>query len=293
MVSSMTAYAIAERVEEPYRVSLEIRSYNSRYLDIHLKMPSAISAWEERVRNRIGDEVSRGRVEVKVLVQSEADIAGVFEIDAPRARMIQNIVADLRKGYDMDPRPTLDFLFGSSGVIRSVPPEIDTEACRELLDRCTNDALSQLVEMRRREGEALRLDMEGRLAAIERGLERVEGRAEGMVAVYHRRLAERIGELTEGTVEIDPSRIAQEAAFLADRSDISEEIVRTRSHIAQFRDILQSEETAGRKLNFLLQELNREFNTMGSKSVDAAVTREVVDMRSEAEKLREQVQNIQ
>jgi uncharacterized protein (TIGR00255 family) len=272
---------------------VEIRSYNSRYLDIHLKIPVVIAAWEERIRNRITESVPRGRVEARVLVQSELDAAAGFEIDAHRARTIQDMIAQLRKGYDMDPRPTLDFLFGSAGVIRSVPPQIDTDACRDLLDRCVADALSQLVAMRRREGDALRADMEDRLSTIEKALEIVERRAGDMVTVYHRRLVDRIGELTEGSVEIDPSRIAQEAAILADRSDISEEIVRTRSHIHQFRDILEHTETAGRKLNFLLQELNRELNTMGSKSVDAAVTRTVVDMRSEAEKLREQVQNVQ
>lgn len=293
MVASMTAYAGAEGAEGAYRVSVEIRTYNSRHLDVHLKMPSVIAAWEERVRGRIAESVPRGRVEARVQVQTEADASAEFEVDARRARTVQEILTVLNRDYGMDVRPSLEFLAGPSGVIRAVPPQLDTEACRELVDRCLTDALDRLVAMQRREGEALRQDMEARLAAIETALETVERRAGGMVGVYHRRLVDRIGELTEGAAEIDTARIAQEAAFLADRSDISEEIVRTRSHIAQFREILSGDPVGGRKLNFLLQELNREFNTMGSKSADAALTREVVEMRSEAEKLREQVQNIQ
>ena len=147
--------------------------------------------------------------------------------------------------------------------------------------------------MRQREGEALAADFRRRLETIESQLNMIENDSEGLLDIYRAKLLERIHILTQGNVDIDPGRIAQEAAFLADRSDISEELVRSASHLKQFRRVMDVEEPAGRKLNFLLQEFNREFNTMGAKTSRTEIAHRVVDLKSELEKIREQVQNIE
>ena len=162
-----------------------------------------------------------------------------------------------------------------------------------MISLCLQIVLADLDRMRSTEGDFILKDFSARLAFIESGLTQIEAATQGMLSAYQQKLTARIEALTQGALELDPVRIAQEAAFLADRSDISEETVRARSHIEQFRTMLNSDEPAGRKLNFLLQELNREFNTMGAKVGQAAVAHVIVDIKAELEKLREQIQNIE
>ncbi len=296
MIRSMTAYAAAERTtdEAPGRtVGIEIRTYNSRYLDLTLRIPPTWSALEDRLRRLVSGSVTRGRVEVKLQVREPAAADVGLEVDPDRADACHAALSALRDRYGLPDPITLSLLAGFGGVIRPIETERDPEAIWPTVQETAAAALADLQTMRTREGEFLAADISARMAAVEAAVAAIEAGSEGLPAIYRDRLQARIEALTDGLVNIDPDRIAQEAAVLADRSDITEEITRTRSHIDQLRSLMAGTEPAGRKLNFLLQELNREFNTMGSKTGKADVSHQVVTAKAELEKIREQIQNIE
>ena len=293
MIKSMTAYASLEKTEGLATASVEIRSYNSKYLDIVLRMPADFNPLEERIRQLVSEWIQRGRVEIKIQFKTEADAEMAFEIDEPRAGAYYEALKRLKEKFAIESDISLDMLLSPGGIIKPTETEKDTEACWKLLRECLCKALEDHDAMRRKEGDFMTGDFEKRLRFIEQGIETVKENACDLLPVYQKRLEERIGALTKGIVEIDPARIAQEAAFLADRSDISEEITRAQSHLSQFRAVMNSEELAGRKLNFLLQEFNREFNTLGVKAQNAETSHVVVALKAELEKIREQVQNVE
>ncbi|HDM77827.1 MAG TPA: DUF1732 domain-containing protein, partial [Deltaproteobacteria bacterium] len=178
-------------------------------------------------------------------------------------------------------------------IIKPVEMDLDMEACWPVFKDCMNEAINNLIAMRKKEGNFLEADMVARLDGIEERIDQIQEESSDLLFHCQQRLKDRIAVLTKGIIEINPDRIAQESAFLTDRSDISEEIVRAASHIKQFRAIMNSAEPAGRKLNFLMQELNREFNTMGSKTNNTNVSHIIVEVKSDLEKIREQLQNVE
>jgi uncharacterized protein (TIGR00255 family) len=184
-------------------------------------------------------------------------------------------------------------LLNAGGIIKPVEKMPNQEVIWQAIKDCTVLALDDLEAMRLKEGDFIAADFGPRLAFINDCLKRIKNGSANLLAQYQQRLKERIAALTQNIVELDPARIAQEAAILADRSDISEELTRAASHLSQFAQIMKAAEPAGRKLNFLLQELNREFNTMGSKIGDAAIAHLIIDVKSELEKIREQIQNVE
>lgn len=293
MMKSMTAYASNEKSEGFTTVSAEIRSYNSRYLDVILRFPSDLIALEERGKQLVSQWIQRGRVEVKIQLKSESDQAMVFEIDNPRAIAYHDILVRLKESFGIKSEITLEHLISAGGIIKPAEVEKDLEAYWKIIHECLYEALENHDAMRKKEGDFISLDFEKRLIFIEKGLKNIKDNERELLPFYQKRLEERIGVLTKGMVDIDPARIAQEAAFLAERSDISEETVRSESHISQFRNVMFSQEPAGRKLNFLLQEINREFNTMGVKAQRAETSHVIVAIKAELEKIREQVQNIE
>lgn len=293
MMKSMTAYASNEKSEGFTTVSAEIRSYNSRYLDVILRFPSDLIALEERGKQLVSQWIQRGRVEVKIQLKSESDQAMVFEIDNPRAIAYHDILVRLKESFGIKSEITLEHLISAGGIIKPAEVEKDLEAYWKIIRECLYEALENHDSMRKKEGDFISLDFEKRLIFIEKGLKNIKDNEKELLPFYQKRLEERIGVLTKGMVDIDPARIAQEAAFLAERSDISEETVRSESHISQFRNVMFSQEPAGRKLNFLLQEINREFNTMGVKAQRAETSHVIVAIKAELEKIREQVQNIE
>ena len=293
MIKSMTAFARTEKTVDKFMVSTEIRSYNSRHLDIVLRIPPGYHSLEEKIKGLIASMITRGRIELMLKIRNESDAASDFEIDIPLAKAYHKSLSDLKDLFEISDEISLAQMTGASGIIRPCVVDVDVDACWEMVGECITDALSDLDSMRKREGDNLAGDFTKRLDYVERSVTQIEQAVVDLVSHYQERLKERISALTNGLVEIDPGRIAQEAAFLADKGDISEEIVRAGSHINQFRLIMDSSEPAGRKLNFLLQEFNREFNTMGSKSANDQVSHMIVDLKSELEKLREQVQNVE
>lgn len=293
MIKSMTGFAKAENSLGKFTVAIEIRSYNSRYLDIVLRIPTGHFVFEDKIKGLLAERIMRGRIEIAVHIKENSEEALAFEINEPAAAAYHAALSDLKKMFKLKSNISLDNLLGAGGIIKPAETEKETEECWRVLKNCLQEAVDDLDNMRTREGNFIARDFRTRLDLIETCIHQIEQEADNLLPYCQERLKDRISALTEGMVEIDLGRIAQEAAILADRSDISEEIIRSKSHIEQFRKIMNSEDAAGRKLNFLLQELHREFNTMGAKAAKASVSHMIVDLKSEIEKIREQMQNVE
>ena len=293
MIKSMTAYARTENTADALTVAVEARGYNSRHLDLSLRLTHGYQALEERIKKQVAQTVTRGRIEMNIQITYTADDACAYEVDLPKARAYLNAAEELRQALGLSDALRLDQILGVGGILRPREVARDPDQFWPQVSDCLRAALIDLDQMRAREGAFMAQDFELRLAEIKKRLDLIHKDAERLPGIYRDRLKERLAVLTEGIVEIDPERIAQEAAFLAEKSDISEEIVRAESHLQQFKALMDAEEPAGRKLNFLLQELNREFNTMGSKTSKFEAAHLIVEVKAELEKIREQVQNVE
>jgi len=216
-----------------------------------------------------------------------------FEIDRARAKAIYVALTQLKTEFDLHNDISAELMLSMGGIIKPVETSNEADGLWLTVKECLTIAFDDLEKMRKKEGDFIAVDLSDRLDYIEGCIGEIIIDSDDLLNYYQARLKERISALTRETVEIDPGRLAQEAAFLADRSDISEEFVRAKSHVEQFRHIMRSEEPGGRKLNFLLQELHREFNTIGSKIGHADISHRVVDVKSELEKIREQIQNVE
>ncbi len=292
MIKSMTGYGRAETKEQGRNIVAEAKSVNHRFLEISLRMPQALFPLEMEFKKKIGEKIKRGRIEIFIRLEAENTNAGEAILNLDIARNYFAALQRLKDEFGLTDEIGLKTLTGFRDIF-SQPAE--TEISSDVLNRVAatlEEALAMLVKMRREEGTVIYLDMEQRLDAIRGILETINVRAPQVVAEYQKRLTERIKELTAG-YDLDDSRLAQEVALLAEKSDITEEIVRMHSHIGQFVALLQSDEAEGKKIDFLLQEMNREINTIGSKSNDAEIARQVIDAKSELSKLREQAQNIE
>lgn len=289
----MTAFARSEKIKGKLAVTIEIRSYNSRHLDIAMRIPHGYLPMEEKLKGLITERISRGRIEIAIKIRNDSDGSVGFEIDEITAMEYYKALVHLKNKFNLNTEISLDLLSGVDGIIKPAEIERNVEDCWQTLKDCIIEAIESLDHMREKEGDFIARDFTHRLDYIENCVDHIKKKSDDLLLYYRERLKERISALTNGVIEIDPARIAQEAAFLADKSDISEEIVRVESHLKQFREIMDLDETAGRKLNFLLQEFNREFNTMGAKTGDANMSHLIVDIKSELEKMREQVQNVE
>ncbi|MCJ7616159.1 MAG: YicC family protein [Desulfobacterales bacterium] len=292
-MKSMTAYASSEGTKDQLTVSVEIRSYNSKYLDISLRAPHGYLCLEDKIKSMISADIPRGRIEINLQIIDGCENAYAFDIDEPKALAYIKALSKLKNKFNINTDISLDLLVNAGGVVKSVETSKNMDKCWDSIKTCLDIALDDLNAMRKKEGDFIAKDFIDRLDFIEKSVGQIKKESENLLSHYQERLKKRINTLTQGMIDIDPARIAQEAAFLADRSDISEETVRVESHIKEFRAIMDSEESAGRKLNFLLQEFGREFNTMGSKAGNSNVSHIIVAVKSELEKIREQVQNIE
>ena len=294
MLKSMTGYAFVERRDGELTASVEIRSFNSRHLDIVPRLPTGYAAFEEKIKGIVTSIMERGRLELRLGIQDDSESAFTYKVDLQRSQAYYAAACQLIDHLKLgEGRPSIEHMLGVGGLISPADNLVNAESHWPLAEVVVREALAELDRMRVKEGDFIGQDLLQRLELIERAIDHIEKNVADLVAIYRDRLLARVETLTQGIVEIDQSRIVQEASILADRSDISEEIVRARSHVQQFRDIMASDAPAGRKLNFLLQEFNREFNTMGAKVGQADLAHVIVDIKSEIEKLREQVQNIE
>jgi len=293
MIKSMTAYARSEKTVDMQTISIEIRTYNHRYLDIVLRLPSFYILLEERIKTLISQKIHRGRVEIVVRIKNLSEARLVYEVDTMQAKAYVEGLKSLKKTFDISSPITLDQILAANGILRPVTVEKNEENLWPLLKEALEESLAELDSMRIKEGSFIEKDFLSRLEFLTAQLEAISNASEGVLKICQQRLKDRIFLLTKDSIEIDMIRVAQEAAFMADKSDITEEITRAKSHMSQFHITLMNTEPVGQKLTFLLQELNREFSTMGAKTPLAEVSHMVVNAKSEIEKLREQVQNIE
>ena len=292
MINSMTGYGKGEAQVDNVALTVEIRSVNHRYADITVKLPRTLLAVENEIRRQVGQVLRRGKIDVFVTFGQTEEVTVVPVLNRPLAQAYHDLFTRLRNELGLSGGVTLEFLAAQRDVILLREAESSAEAVQGSLMTAMERALDQLVAMRRVEGEATANDLRERLDLLETWLGTVEQRAPLIPQEWQGKLMERLARLQQN-LEWDPQRVAQEIAIYADRCDISEELVRFRSHLGQFRAMFDDAEPVGRRMDFLVQELNREVNTMGSKSNDAELTRAVVAMKAELEKVREQVQNVE
>lgn len=294
-MKSMTGFGRGAAAGENFSVAVELKTVNNRFLDVHLRVGSELAGLETLIRRRIGEQLSRGRVDVSIAVDRTSAVT--YEINRPLIAGFVEAMRAVQRELSLPGEPDVNVLARLPGALQ---PVRDGQLSAEVIagvERAVDEALAGLNEMRAEEGGALAAEMHARLDAIERQIPIVEAIAGGLVDSYRTRLHKRISELLarDGLeiVEMDQGRLAQEVAYLADRSDISEELARLRSHVAQFCSIIDSEGEVGKRLDFLLQELNREANTVLSKSTDLSIKEAALAIKAEVEKLREQVQNVE
>lgn len=296
-LKSMTGYAQARVEQDGWALRISLRSVNHRFLDLHLRLPEGFETFEPRIRQAVRGRLRRGHVDVTLHYEPAGPAAVHVHRDVAAAYL--SAAEEIRKQFGLKTEPDLATIFRLPGVIGSTALSSDeeAEALGHRITACLEDALARLEEMRRSEGRHLAEEMSARLHAITEHATRIAELAERIRPAYARRLETRLRELM-GTVPVDPARVAQEAAVLAERGDICEEVSRLRSHVQQFEKLLAGSGEAGKKLDFLLQEMQREANTMLSKTpgVEAdglAITDLALEVKSQIEKLREQVQNIE
>jgi uncharacterized protein (TIGR00255 family) len=292
MMRSMTGFGRGEAAGEFGRIVVEMKAVNHRFSEVVCRMPRQFNALEEQVRKLVQSKVSRGRIDLFVSWDAAAQARGV-KVDKELAIAYYDSLKELAVEIGSNPELTLDTLARLPDVLKVGEGEVTAEQLWPLLESAALQAVTNLIAMREREGGALVDELHTRLVAIEALGESVAARAPQVVEDYRNRLARRLEDLLPQGHTVDPQRLAQEVAIFADRSDVAEELQRLTSHIAQFRQTLQENEAVGRKLDFLVQELGREVNTIGSKANDAAITNQVVTAKAELEKIREQVQNIE
>ncbi|MDP4179847.1 MAG: YicC/YloC family endoribonuclease [Bacillota bacterium] len=292
MIKSMTGFGRGEHQDDGKLFLVEIKTVNHRYSDAFIKMPRQLSYLEEKVRSEVSKVLSRGKIDVFISFEDYTDNSKSVVIDEPLAKAYINALGLLKEKYNLKDDISTSLIAKFPDVLKVEKVEQDEEAIWNLLRIALINALESLVTMRQIEGESLKNDLLEKLKYIEKVLSDIELRAPEIVKEYKQKLETRIKELLDQQT-IDENRIATEVAIFADRCSIDEEIQRLGSHIKQMRETMELDATVGRKLDFLVQEMNREINTIGSKANDLNITKNVVDLKSELEKIREQIQNIE
>lgn len=289
----MTGYGRGEYEDEFYRFIIEIKSVNHRYSDISIKMPRHISYLEDTIKRTIKEKINRGKVDVYINLEYVNESAIEVKVDIPLAKVYKEALEDLKLELNLEDKIRLNNILVMNEVIKTERKTLDENKAKDCLLKSLDIALTNIVDMKEKEGQELKADMLTKLDNIAKYVETVEERAPYVVFDYREKLKERISELLDNSIVIDEDRLSNEVAIFADKSSIDEEIVRLKSHIKQVKSILNEDDAIGRKLDFLIQEFNREINTIGSKANDMVISKHVVDLKSELEKIREQAQNIE
>lgn len=293
MIKSMTAFSKAGHTQETITAEVIVRSFNSRHLDFNVYLPESCQAFEEDIKKIITQYHQRGRMEIRITVQDDSPEPDQFAVDEAKAAAYFQALQQVGKCLNLSDEPGLDQILCAKNIIVPAPKQLDPQLLWQVVSAAVENAARELDQMRQKEGTNLYKDLAARLDAIENQMVLVKDQAKEIPVVYKKRLEERLERLAPDKEGIDPVRLAQEVAILADKSDVSEEIVRISSHIQQFRDVMKADRSQGQKLHFLIQEFNREFNTIGSKAGNAQLSHIIVDLKSRLEKIREQVQNIE
>ncbi|MGE5485037.1 MAG: YicC/YloC family endoribonuclease [Ignavibacteriales bacterium] len=292
MARSMTGYGRGESPGPRYRVRVEIRSVNHRYCDVAPRLPKRAAALEDRVRKYIQSRVERGRIDVFVDIEDAGDAPKQVIVDKGLALAYYSALKDMQGELGLSGDVDVSLLAGLPGVMSQQEEEEDTQTLWQSLESALAMGMQALLEMREKEGSSLSADILFRIETVGASISDIKARAPLMVEYYKQKLDNRIREMLPAGA-LDEMRLAMEVALYADRVNIDEEIVRISSHLEQLKASLASDQAVGRKMDFLIQEVNREINTIGSKAADAEVGGLVVKVKSELEKIREQVQNIE
>ncbi|WP_040413130.1 YicC/YloC family endoribonuclease [Desulfosporosinus sp. OT] len=292
MANSMTGFGRGESSGVGYQFSVELKSVNHRFLEIVVRSPRNFTGFEERIRKTLLEKFQRGRIEVHVNVVETEARKRLVKVDKDLALSYDKTLKDLALALHTTYETDIYRLVNLPEVLSVVEPEIDLDTLWSMCAESLLKASDGFRQMRRTEGEKLTTDLLQRLELIAEYLQTIAERAPYVVTAYQERLQERIQTLL-GEVELDAARLANEVVYFADRASITEELVRFDSHLTQSREALRSSEPVGRKLDFLVQEMNREINTIGSKANDLMIGQQVVNVKSELEKIREQIQNLE
>ncbi|WZL74778.1 YicC family protein [Clostridiaceae bacterium 35-E11] len=293
MIKSMTGFGRGESKDANRQFTVEVKSVNHRYNDIVIRMPKRLNYLEEELKNLIKGVIKRGRVEAYISLENveEADVN--ITLNKSLVEQYMKALKSIRDDFDVIDDISVSFVAKFPDVLKVESKEDDEDAIWCCLKEATKKALEMLVGMRIIEGKKLAEDIDKRCEYIMNIVNKIENKAPKVVLEYKTKLQDRISEILGDAIEIDENRLSMEIALYADKSSIVEEIVRLKSHVYQLNQALQDEQPVGRKLDFLIQEMNRETNTIGSKVNDLEITNYVVDIKSELEKIREQVQNIE
>ena len=291
-MESMTGYGRAEGSSPLGALSVEVRSVNHRFCDISLKLSRKLNPLESCIKELIKSRFSRGRLDMVVRLDATEGSTYRLEPDLGMAHQYLNALRTLKAKLKLKGNISLDMISQTKDIIVPVEDELDAEVHWEEIRAIIERSLDELKTMRRHEGVALGMDLRKRCQTINRLVKSIEDRAPVVLEDYRRRLGQRIQSMLEG-MDVDPTRFNQEVAFFAEKSDISEEMVRMVSHMAQLEQTIDSDEPTGRKLEFLVQEVHREVNTISSKANDDIISQTVVQIKGELEKIREQIQNIE
>ena len=292
MIKSMTGFGRGSFVNAEKQINIEIKTVNHRFLDLSVKLPRQLMWCEDSIRKQVQGVLSRGKVDVFVTYTELQKPGSAVHIDKGLAAAYIDALTTASKEYGLTNDIDTSTLLRMPDVLTVTGAEMDEEQVWSQLSTALTEALDNLVKMREKEGETLKNNLLGMVSNIEEAMVAVTSRAPLIPQEYKDKLENRLSTLLKGDA-VDPQRLAQEVAYFADKCCIDEEITRMGSHIAQFRDILASDEPVGRKLDFLVQEMNREANTMGSKANDIELTRNVLTIKGEIEKIREQIQNLE
>ncbi len=292
MIRSMTGYGSAEIERDGQRLVAEIRSVNHRFCEVSVRAPKLVSLYEDQLRMLVQEKLSRGKISLTLTWSGVGESGEVLKLNEAVADRYVKLLGELRSRYQLEGGPDVRTLANLPDVFTWEHSALSDEDTWKLLSEVVLEAMESLNRMKAREGQLILADLRQRLDLVERELDVVVERAPLRPLEAKERLLIRLKPLL-ADAEIDPVRLAQEVAIHADRIDCTEECVRLRAHVEQFRSLMEGEELAGRKLNFLLQEMNREANTIGSKANDIVIAHAVVTIKEELERLREQVQNVE
>lgn len=294
MIKSMTGFGRGEYTDGKRSIIAEIKSVNHRYSDITIKMPRRYTFAEDKIKNAVKDKIRRGKVDVSIIVENITENDVNIKLNSMLAKQYYDNLTELRGEFDLSGDISLQFLASLPDVMKAIPDVEDEEKITKAILEAVSEAASNLEKMRAVEGEKLAEDLIAKGEYIKNILDKIAERAPQVVTDYTAKMKERIQELVGSSVQVPEDRILVEAAVFADKCAIDEEITRLNSHLVQLKNIIEkSSQPDGKKLDFLVQEMNREANTIGSKANDITITNYMLEIKSEIEKIREQVQNIE
>ena len=294
MIKSMTGFGRGEYTDGKRSIIAEIKSVNHRYSDITVKMPRRYTFAEDKIKNTVKDKIRRGKVDVSIIVENITENDVNIKLNSMLAKQYYDNLTELRSEFDLSGDISLQFLASLPDVMKAIPDVEDEEEITKAILEAVSEAAANLEKMRAVEGEKLAEDLIAKGEYIKEILDKIAERAPQVVTDYTARMKERIQELVGSSVQVPEDRILVEAAVFADKCAIDEEITRLNSHLVQLKNIIEkSSQPDGKKIDFLVQEMNREANTIGSKANDITITNYMLEIKSEIEKIREQVQNIE